>query len=97
MYYNTTNAAGMLLSQYEAKAIRQNDAIALFMGQSKGAQSPSQVWQELFKESVPITSVRRAMTSLSDEGVLEKLDATVQGPFGRPEHCWRFRAINCKG
>jgi|11_taG_2_1085331.scaffolds.fasta_scaffold07530_4 predicted ArsR family transcriptional regulator len=90
MYFNSTSQAGDLLIQYTKKAISQNEAIAAFMCSRKAA-SPSQVQSELFRNAVPLTSVRRAMTTLSDEGLLIKLDKTVIGQYGRPEHLWRYK------
>lgn len=91
MYYNTTAQVGELLADYKAKAISQNDAIAVYM-RNGGAKSPSQVCGELFRYTVPVTSVRRAMTSLTNDGLLKRLDRTIEGPYGRPEHLWKYIA-----
>ena len=36
----------------------------------------------------PITSIRRAMTNLSNEGHLEKTDDYVFGMYAKREHLW---------
>ena len=36
----------------------------------------------------PLTSIRRAMTNLSDEGKLEKTKDFVIGNYGKKEHLW---------
>ena len=38
----------------------------------------------------PITSIRRAMTNLSDDGKLEKTKEYVVGNYGKKEHLWCF-------
>lgn len=40
----------------------------------------------------PLTSTRRAITNLTDAGILFKTDRTATGEFGRPEHLWTWRA-----
>ena len=91
MYYNTTAQVGDLLRDYKAKTINQNDAIAVYM-RNRGALSPSQVCLQLFNNTIPVTSVRRAMTSLTNDGLLKRLDQTIEGPYGRPEHLWKYIA-----
>ena len=36
----------------------------------------------------PLTSIRRAMTNLSDDGKLEKTKDFVMGNYGKKEHLW---------
>lgn len=51
--------------------------------------SPSQVWGHAFAgELLPLTSVRRAISDLEEEGQLIKLPTTRRGLFGKPEHFW---------
>lgn len=38
----------------------------------------------------PITSIRRAITNLTDGGYLKKLSLTREGYFGRPNTCWKI-------
>ena len=52
--------------------------------------TPSAATQWVFKGSVLIGSVRRALTELTREGHLIKTTATVKGPYGRREHIWRL-------
>lgn len=79
------------------KAREQEEAILAFFRATPGAWSPSQVWQRvspLMRDGVPlwpVTSVRRAITNLSDADrypspPLRKTEQRVDGPFGRPEH-----------
>lgn len=91
-FYNTINATGDILAKYQQQAIKQQDAVALYMGIVNTA-SPSQVWHNLFKCSVPLTSVRRAMTNLTYDGVLVKLGKQREGAYGKPECVWSFRQV----
>ena len=49
--------------------------------------SPSMVLN-MTKLRCPITSIRRAMTNLSNEGKLVKTDKKVKGLYGKQEHLW---------
>lgn len=51
--------------------------------------SPSQVFAAVAKKGEPITSIRRAITNLTEAGRLEKLDVRVKGMCGKSEHVWR--------
>lgn len=86
-YFNTTNETGSTLKAYNAKAAEQEDAILWIMQELRGA-SPSQVHAALGTKA-PLTSIRRAMTNLTDAGKLVKMDQKVIGAFGRREHLWR--------
>lgn len=89
-HYNTTHEAGELLKEYESKAIKQEEMI-LRLFQTGKKMSPSIVMRFLGKDSkVPLTSVRRAIHNLTDEGKLVKTDLKVRGMFGRPEHIWEI-------
>ena len=79
----------------ERKAREQEERVLAFFRANQGAWSPSQVHQRVFSDRVPLTSVRRAMTNLSDADryptpPLRKTEERVDGPFGRPEHLWRL-------
>lgn len=53
--------------------------------------SPSEVHARM-PGRVLLTSVRRAMSNLTNAGALVKLDSLVDGPFGKPEHRWQLPA-----
>ena len=46
---------------------------------------------EKLKLNCPITSVRRALTNLTNDEKLVKTDDFVKGNFGKKEHLWRLR------
>jgi hypothetical protein len=90
-YYNTTNLSGPDLKKAIDKAKTQDEKVLLiFKNTEKRHLSPSQVWVK-FKNSPPITSIRRSINTLTKKGYLEKLDILVEGFYGRPEHVWRIK------
>ena len=88
MFYNTTNETGATLQNYKVKAQNQEQAIYDWFRRKQCFASPSQVTAELFLNTIPVTSTRRAMKNLTDEGKLIKCDEKIIGPYGRPEHLW---------
>lgn len=92
-YHDTTDAGAADLDAYEAKARKQNARVLnLFRSWSPRTLSPSQVHALLGGEEFgPLTSVRRAVTTLTDGGSLEKTDQQVEGAYGRREHTWKFK------
>lgn len=87
MYHNSTESTGPELREYRLKTQKQDEAVLAFF-RNGGAYTPSEVWRRLFAESVPLTSVRRAMTNLTDRGLLVKTGRQRQGIYGRPEFIW---------
>ena len=88
-YYNTTNSTGEELAKYKAKAASQEEMIMYAFG-CFGSASPSEVNTKVFANRIPITSVRRALTNLTNEGRLVKTGTQVSGPYGRPEFVWKL-------
>jgi hypothetical protein len=81
------------------KAITQDDVI-LEMFYQWPKMSPSQCWERYqgfmvnrmglkFPGSVPLTSIRRSFTDLTDVEFLIKTAEKVTGVYGRPEYVWR--------
>ena len=89
-YHNTTNIDGTRLDQFEEKAKSQDEKILEWFEYSEGAYSPSKINDRVFASSVPLTSVRRALSNLTKAGLLVKTDRQVKGPYGRPEHLWKL-------
>lgn len=89
-YHNTTGERGDDLARYETKASTQEDRILEYFRRNWHTSiSPSRV-QRYVMPGAPLTSVRRAITNLAKRGRLVKTDRKVDGPYGRPEHCWRY-------
>ena len=90
-YFNTTQESGSRLQRYRASALKQDSLIREhFAANANVAMTPSVVWNQVFSCRVPLTSVRRSMTTLTNKGVLRKLDEKAPGPYGRPEHYWIY-------
>lgn len=89
MYFNTTETTGSQLNEYTAKACNQNDLIMTYFEDHPGKHTPSQVQQAVLP-GAPITSVRRAITTLTDHGKLRKTTEQITGPYGRPEYLWKL-------
>lgn len=93
-HWNTTSESGDTLRAYTQQANRQEAAVlALFRRHPGCALSPSTVCALLNKmlgRQWLLTSIRRAITSLTDQGLLEKTSRKVIGPQGRPEYQWQL-------
>lgn len=103
-YFNTTHVVGKPLGEYEKKAANQEEKILrYFLTRPRMLATPSMIWEELFKQSasmratVPITSVRRALTNLTNEGDLIKTGHQKKGAFGRPEYFWKIAPHHLQG
>jgi Fe2+ or Zn2+ uptake regulation protein len=93
-YYNTNNETGAILEQSKAKASTQEDLIHLFFIENRGLTfSPDAVHMALFGFNVPLTSVRRAMTNLTEAGFLEKTAEMSKGQYGKMVHTWKLREM----
>ena len=55
--------------------------------------TPAEIWEGYgFKyKNVPLTSIRRAITNLETEGLLEKTNIQKPGVYGKKNHCWIYR------
>ena len=89
-YYNTTNEKGFDLQKSHEKARNQEEIIYSFFLTYGKPLSPSQVLKKLNLEC-PITSVRSALTNLTNEDKIIKTDVKVVGLYGKKEHLWRLK------
>ena len=90
-FYNTTGSTGEQLKLFEQQAQNQEARVRSAF-QQVGWMTPSECWKQFFPEC-PITSVRRAMTNLTEEGWLVKTDLQKAGPWGKPEYVWRRKDL----
>ena len=88
MYYNTNNLDGQALKTAEKKTIRQEEVVLKIFGVFQKNMTASEVHKH-FPKNIPITSVRRAITNLKNEGVLEMTTEKKTGLYGTPEHFYR--------
>lgn len=90
MYHNTNSEQGLVLERSQIRADTQEDQI-LQLFKRGGEYTPDQVWQRLYMRSMtPITSVRRAITNLTNLGYLEKTDKQRKGMYGKQVYVWRY-------
>ena len=87
MFYNTINEVSSLLVTSHTNTKTQEAIILDCFKSAKEPLSPSMV-HFLTKLKCPITSIRRAMSDLSKDGKLVKLEQFTIGKFGKREHLW---------
>ena len=88
-FFNTINENPDELAKSQAKALTQEQRIMKCFNQYEKPLSPSMVLS-ISGLNCPITSIRRAMTNLSDNGKLEKTNEFVMGNYGKKEHLWQL-------
>ena len=87
-YYNTTHSTSPELGRFESQAKRQESwVLEKFSSYGTVRMSPSTIHKGAPK-NWPLTSIRRAMTNLTNQGKLIKTDTQARGPYGRPEYLW---------
>lgn len=95
-FHNTVNLKGKELTCAEEKAKGQEFmVIALFKKRPSVPHTPSEVYSLLLQRQritkrTPLTSIRRAMSNLTFKGKLEQTEKMRIGPYGKPEHLWKF-------
>jgi hypothetical protein len=94
-YYNTTHSTGSQLAAYKGSAKAQETYILKIFQNNVGyAFTPSEIRSKFIavvQADIPITSIRRAITNLTNYGDLEKTSKQKTGPYGRPEYLWRLK------
>ena len=80
-YYNTTEETGSELAESHAKAKTQEKKILLCF-HDKGNPLSASVICDMLNDAYPITSIRRALTDMTNQGDLEKTDKKVMGRYG---------------
>ena len=89
-FFNTIGLKGLELARAEAQAMSQEELVHLLFRENPDRElTPFEVWAAVLPY-VPITSVRRAITCLTDEGKLEKLTRLKGERYGKPNHVWRL-------
>jgi hypothetical protein len=97
MYYNTTNETGISLKTNFEKADNQTRlTLSVFQTYPNDNLSANDVWSflidnESINEQTPLTSIRRAITDLTNQDRLVKTDKKVLGSAGRKTYTWRLK------
>ena len=89
-FYNTIHEKGEILKASHKKARTQEELIHSYFITYGEPLSPSMVLDQL-RLNCPITSIRRAMTNLTQDSKIIKTDKYVKGKYGKREHLWRLR------
>jgi hypothetical protein len=97
MYYNTTNETGISLKTNFEKADNQTRlTLSVFQTYPNDNLSANDVWSflidnESINEQTPLTSIRRAITDLTNQDRLVKTDKKVLGSAGRKTYTWKLK------
>jgi len=97
-YHNTNQLSGIALSRAIKKATSQENIVLLFFkAYPHRSYAPHEIRNLLEMElsNAPLTSIRRAMSNLKNNGRLIKTDEMIDGPYGSPVHRYRLN-INKK-
>ncbi len=90
-FFNTNNTPEDEMQGEIKNAISQQDKILNFFKINKDKKyTPQEILEILFKNT-PITSVRRAITNLTTEGLLIKTEVTRKGIYGKNNYCWKYK------
>lgn len=94
-FYNTTNLKGEELKNAWSKTAKQEDVIlAVFLTHADIPFTPFEVQDILqrdYEKIYPITSIRRAINTLTEREAIEKTLIRRKGPFGVTNYCWIYR------
>lgn len=96
-YFNTNRLTGTELADAIAAARSQQDKILVLFRAYPGKKfTPGQVKDFIFSDATPLTSIRRAMTNLTDSGDLVKTNLMKSGRYGARVHYWTLANGNEK-
>ena len=93
MYYNTNNETGGTLNSSRNAATKQENMIlAIFETYPNEGLTPFDIEDFAHDQEVswPITSIRRAITDLTNAGKLTKTDTKKLGKYGKFVHTWKL-------
>ena len=94
MYYNTNEETGTTLNSSRKNAIKQEDLVLdIFQKHRVQSLTPEEVNNALEQDGYifPITSIRRAITDLTNRDVLEKTDTMRLGTWNKLTHAWKLK------
>lgn len=91
-YFNTTKLIGPeLLKEIENANGQSETVIHIFKAIKTGSPSVVHRYFVELKKNVPLTSIRRCMTNLTNNGKLKKTKKTTPGLYGKPEFIWKLK------
>ena len=90
-FYNTINETGDQLKESTKKTKNQYERILdFFKKNDTQLLTPPQIRGYVFGNMVPLTSVRRALTDLTNDDKLTMTQVMRKGEYGKPNHCWKL-------
>lgn len=96
-YHQTQNyIAPAQVDQYSDQATRQEDLVLDYFQRNANIAFSPETIQRAVLPGAPITSVRRAITNLTNADKLERV-GSEGGSFGRPIGTWRFKPPALEG
>ena len=93
MYYNTNNESGLDLRESWTSNAKQDDLILrIFMIAPNDSFTPDEIEEacQRCNKDWPITSIRRAISTLTNQGKLAKTNELREGKYGKKTHTWKF-------
>lgn len=93
VYFNTNHETGVTLAKSRRNAeTQENKILSWFKSNPSKEASPEHILDAVFDNvNVPVTSIRRAMTNLSNKDMLVKTDKMVKGSYGKMIHTWKLK------
>lgn len=95
-FHNTTFEKGTVLGIAEMKAEFQEQAVMKIFRRENAYLSPDYVWVEsgMMAANAPLTSARRAITNLTERGLLIKSSNKTKGRYGRKTFTWILKEFH---
>lgn len=90
MYFNTNNEKGEVLEESNRRAESQENRIYRFFRDNPTVELTPFELKARIRMRSPITSIRRALTELTNKKKLIKTDTMKKGDYGKNCHCWRL-------
>ena len=93
MYYNTNNETGIDLRESWTSNAKQDELILrIFMIAPNDSFTPDEIEEacQRCNKNWPITSIRRAISTLTKHGNLTKTNELREGKYGKKTHAWKF-------
>jgi len=89
-FFNTIHLDGEELYDAVKNVVKQNERIYQLMKLSGKKYTPFEMHRvyEKFFAKTPVTSIRRAMTTLTNDNRLIKLDEMKAERYGKPNYLW---------
>ena len=88
-YYNTTNLTGTELNKAISVAKSQSEKIKTLFRVTRKEYTPFEVLA-YFSDQTPVTSIRRAMTNLTNDGYLVQSENKKIEKYGKINYKWKL-------